>query len=180
MNPLSNLDYYRILGVSHDAEDVVVRAAYRALVQRYHPDKVDPKDRAKAQERIQAIQEAYRVLSDPPKRLEFDQTYRPSPSGKGAKGYSVWAELDPSFINPLDTQSWDALLHFHPMLTERFSRLAQTDPQMAQEYKSFLVELVAERVMAKVVKRVSKEADLKPADMTPDPKPVLRRLRVKT
>jgi len=32
-------DYYIILGVLPDAEDVVIRAAYKALVQRYHPDR---------------------------------------------------------------------------------------------------------------------------------------------
>jgi len=32
-------DYYRILGILDDAEDIIVRAAYKALAQRYHPDK---------------------------------------------------------------------------------------------------------------------------------------------
>ena len=32
-------DYYAILGVSPDSEDIVINAAYRALVLRYHPDK---------------------------------------------------------------------------------------------------------------------------------------------
>jgi DnaJ-class molecular chaperone len=30
---------YKILGVLDDAEEVVIRAAYKALAQRYHPDK---------------------------------------------------------------------------------------------------------------------------------------------
>ena len=38
--PLNNQpNHYSILGVATNAEDVVIRAAYRALVQRYHPDK---------------------------------------------------------------------------------------------------------------------------------------------
>ena len=32
-------DYYAILGVTPQAEDVVIKAAYRALAQRYHPDR---------------------------------------------------------------------------------------------------------------------------------------------
>jgi curved DNA-binding protein CbpA len=32
-------DYYVILGVLPDAEDIVIKAAYKALVQRYHPDR---------------------------------------------------------------------------------------------------------------------------------------------
>ena len=32
-------DYYSILGVMPDAQDIVIKAAYRALAQRYHPDR---------------------------------------------------------------------------------------------------------------------------------------------
>ena len=34
-----NKDYYRTLGVLDDAEDIVIKAAYHALAQRYHPDR---------------------------------------------------------------------------------------------------------------------------------------------
>jgi molecular chaperone DnaJ len=42
---LNGRTFYQILGVQPDAEDVVIKAAYRALSQRYHPDKWagDPK-----------------------------------------------------------------------------------------------------------------------------------------
>lgn len=158
-------DFYRILGVSHDAEAVVIRAAYRALIQRYHPDKVEDQDKAKAQVRIQAIQEAYRVLSDPIRKSEFDRTYHEQAGKRGLVATkTTWEMPKQRFSNPLDEQSWEALLHFHPQLTAHFSRLAQVDPVMAKEYKTLLTELVAERVMAKVVKRVSKEAEGKEAE----------------
>jgi curved DNA-binding protein CbpA len=32
-------DYYAILGLTPSAEEVVIRAAYKALAQRYHPDR---------------------------------------------------------------------------------------------------------------------------------------------
>ena len=48
--------YYDILEVSPQAEDIVIRAAYRALAQRYHPDKSsEPKESAEL--RMRAIQE---------------------------------------------------------------------------------------------------------------------------
>ena len=31
-------DYYNILGVSKESEGIVIDAAYRALVKKYHPD----------------------------------------------------------------------------------------------------------------------------------------------
>ena len=69
----SNNDYYRILGVLDDAEDIVIRAAYRALAQRYHPDKWQG-DQAEATRRMAEINAAYAVLSDTVKRAAYDST----------------------------------------------------------------------------------------------------------
>lgn len=66
-------DYYRILGVLDDTEDIVIKAAYRALAQRYHPDKwMGGKDQANR--RMADINEAFSVLSDPVKREAYDST----------------------------------------------------------------------------------------------------------
>ena len=69
----SNKDYYRILGVLDDAEDIVIRAAYRALAQRYHPDKWQG-DQAEATRRMAEINAAYAVLSDTVERAAYDST----------------------------------------------------------------------------------------------------------
>ena len=62
-------DYYSILGVTRASEEVVIRAAYRALMRRYHPD-ADAS--AEAAERAREINEAYSVLSDPEKRARYE------------------------------------------------------------------------------------------------------------
>jgi len=62
-------DYYAILGVSPTSEEVVIRAAYRALMRRYHPD-ADPS--SEAAQRAQAINAAYAVLGDPEQRSRYD------------------------------------------------------------------------------------------------------------
>jgi hypothetical protein len=55
--------------VTPTAEDVVIGAAYRALIRHYHPDtNPDPGARARAQE----ITAAYAVLRDPARRAEYD------------------------------------------------------------------------------------------------------------
>ena len=63
--------HYDNLKVAYNAPDVVIRAAYRALVQQFHPDKFP--DRAVAEHRIKIINKAYAVLSDPDRRKEHDQ-----------------------------------------------------------------------------------------------------------
>lgn len=65
------IDYYRILGVAHDASQQEIRRAYRKMAKRYHPDV--NKDDPNAQEHFQAINEANEVLSDPEKRKRYDE-----------------------------------------------------------------------------------------------------------
>ena len=62
-------DYYATLGVAPTSEDVVIRAAYLALMRRYHPDR---NSSAEAAERARAITAAYAVLSDWDRRAEYD------------------------------------------------------------------------------------------------------------
>jgi hypothetical protein len=64
-----NSDCYAILGLSPAAEDVVIRAAYLALMRHYHPDR---NLSAQAAARARAINHAYAVLGDPARRAEYD------------------------------------------------------------------------------------------------------------
>ena len=63
--------HYDNLKVASNAPDVVIRAAYRVLVQQNHPDKFP--NRAVAEHRIKIINKAYEVLSDPHRRKEHDE-----------------------------------------------------------------------------------------------------------
>jgi molecular chaperone DnaJ len=63
-------DYYQVLGVAEDAEADAIKKAYRKLARKYHPD-ANPDDPT-AEERFKAISEAYRVVSDPEKRKQYD------------------------------------------------------------------------------------------------------------
>jgi curved DNA-binding protein CbpA len=63
--------HYDNLKVASNAPDVVIRAAYRVLVQQNHPDKFP--DRAVAEHRIKIINKAYEVLSDPGRRKAHDE-----------------------------------------------------------------------------------------------------------
>ena len=67
----SKRDYYEVLGVGRDADDAAIKKAYRALAKKYHPD-MNPGD-ADAEKKFKEASEAYAVLSDPDKRLQYDQ-----------------------------------------------------------------------------------------------------------
>ncbi len=84
-------DYYKTLGVSKTATEKEIKAAYRKLARKHHPDV--NQGNAKAEARFKEINEAYEVLSDAEKRRRYDQlganwsSYRP---GAGAGGAGAW------------------------------------------------------------------------------------------
>lgn len=85
-------DYYSVLGVEPGAGEAEIKAAYRRLARKYHPD---VSKEAGAEEKFKAVSEAYEVLRDPNKRAAYDQLrargYRPGeefrpPPDFGAEG----------------------------------------------------------------------------------------------
>jgi curved DNA-binding protein CbpA len=68
------IDHYATLGVSPASDDVVIQAAYRALMRKYHPDTNPSLDAARKATEINA---AYAVLGDPGRRAAYDMARRP-------------------------------------------------------------------------------------------------------
>ncbi len=64
-------DHYRTLGVERMASTDAIKAAYRKLARKYHPD-LNPND-PEANRKFQAINEANEVLSDPETRKKYDR-----------------------------------------------------------------------------------------------------------
>lgn len=65
-------DYYRILEVSPSASFEVIKASYRALAKKYHPDTQTSSNTGKT---MADINEAYETLSNSQSRKEYDQQY---------------------------------------------------------------------------------------------------------
>ena len=68
-------NYYEILQVSRNSSPAEVKKAYYQLAKRHHPDR-NP-NYPKAETVFQNIAEAYKVLSDDKKRLEYDNIDSP-------------------------------------------------------------------------------------------------------
>lgn len=95
-------DYYQILGVDRNASQKAIKAAYRKLALKFHPDK-NPDDK-QAEEKFKEINEAHEVLSDPAKRAKYDQlgeSYRAWERMGGRPGgfdWSQWASGAPGGV----------------------------------------------------------------------------------
>lgn len=65
--------HYDTLGVKPDASENEIRAAFRELTRKYHPDRYSGDERGPAEERFQAITEAFNVLNRPESRDKYDK-----------------------------------------------------------------------------------------------------------
>jgi DnaJ-class molecular chaperone len=100
------LDHYRVLQVSRDAEPEVIEKAYKALSMKYHPDLAVTAERERATRRMQRLNEAYGVLSDPVSRTRYDRTLAAEDRGGGAGWERFWeAGLAGLFSDWLETRA---------------------------------------------------------------------------
>ena len=111
-------DYYKALGVSKTAKPAEIKAAYRKLARKYHPDA--NKGDASAEERFKEISAAYDVLGDETKRKEYDEVRTLGPmggyqgAGGGPGGFSFTTD------NPNRTYRYGSNRRYAPPPTGKF------------------------------------------------------------
>ena len=67
---MAKRDYYDVLGVQKNSSPEQIKAAYRKLAVKYHPDK-NPGDKA-SEEKFKEASEAYHILSDKERKQNYD------------------------------------------------------------------------------------------------------------
>jgi len=88
-------DYYEILGINRNASEGEIKAAYRKLALKYHPDR-NPDDKT-AEESFKEAAEAYEVLHDSQKRNIYDQYGHQGIEGTGFSGFGGFEDIFSSF-----------------------------------------------------------------------------------
>lgn len=75
-------DYYEILNLEKDANQSEIKDAFRSQSKKWHPDKNKDAD---TKSRMQDINEAYIILSDPEARKRYDREYKNFRESKSTK-----------------------------------------------------------------------------------------------
>jgi len=115
-------NHYDILGISLESSQEEIKQAYHRLAMEYHPDK-NPSPRAA--ETMKQINEAYRILSDPSLRADYDKRfslssddniysrwYRPQTDGFGRGTPPVWHETTSRYEAPGPTVTYESVTMF--------------------------------------------------------------------
>ncbi|MDA1079133.1 MAG: DnaJ domain-containing protein [bacterium] len=127
-------DYYEILGLTKSASASEIKASYRKMALKWHPDK-NQSNKPEAEEKFKEINEAYQVLSDAQKKQQYDQfghaAFDPA-SGMGGNPFAGGSRQGPftytysSGASPFgDTDFGDPFEIFEQFFGGGFSRAAQ-------------------------------------------------------
>jgi len=134
---LNGRTFYQILGVQPDAEDVVIKAAYRALSQRYHPDKWagDPKV---GSDRMIELNRAYAVLSDAVQRQRYDDELSSSGEESVLSEDMNVEEILREVLSEQDL-AWEVATDYLPRLGDYLASLKKINSGLAFTNKAILV-----------------------------------------
>ena len=91
----TEIDYYELLECERGADEAALKASYRRLAMKWHPDK-NPGDTA-AEQRFKAISEAYDRLKDSQKRAAYDRyghtAFQQGGNGGGAQDFGGFSDI---------------------------------------------------------------------------------------
>jgi DnaJ-class molecular chaperone len=120
---MATRNHYVVLGVPRGESRAGIRAAFRDLVKRHHPDR----SRAEDANRFREVVEAYRVLEDPETRRAYDEDLRRQEQDETVRirrrrpVAGGWVEPEPLVSQPLDV--FGAPEEVRPSLDALFERM---------------------------------------------------------
>jgi curved DNA-binding protein CbpA len=162
-------NHYDVLGVQATASPDEIRRRYKFLVIAFHPDRFlrTPEHHALAEQRIKQVNEAYRVLSNPQSRSEYDLARLSSFAGMSA-GVTVQPFLAQLQHEALQSQARSAQLEhevaswrtrYEAVLSEKaLLQQAQADRQLVYEQEQQALQAVIDRLTHQLERLAQEQA----------------------
>lgn len=122
--------HYEVIGVSKEASTAEIKTKYKQLVKKYHPDVYKGGDASI----FKNVQEAYKVLINPKKRLDYDESLRGAagPESGSTASQSDWNDMQADYKQ--NTSSKDFYKDFNKV---------EVNPQdLDKEYVKFFSQKV--------------------------------------
>lgn len=124
-------NHYLTLGISPSAEAEVIKAAYRALSKKYHPDVSTSETSVK---KFQQINLAYETLSNSTKRQVYDNELK-------ANGGCFFSDEDTKNYNYFEFEDdWKLAIEYNPNIQYKLNRLDLFSPALGISFKIFVLE----------------------------------------
>lgn len=134
-------DYYAILGVLPSIDPDALKAVYRALMKKFHPD-VFSGSKAEAERLSVAINEAYAVLSDPKLRAHYDSE-RGETDSRTKGQYDSQQDIRDSdaLLTEEQKEAWNYIIAFQPIVVKHYESLMKWSSQLALQFQITIIEL---------------------------------------
>lgn len=126
-----SVNYYDVLGVARNADPAVIRAAYKVLVQKYHPDRYSGSD---CKEKMTWLNLAFETLSDANLRRVYDEGLK----DESVNGACFSAEDSGGFI--FSSSDWEYACKYTPELKEIDVRLAAISAGLSGFFRALILE----------------------------------------
>lgn len=169
-------DLYEVLQVRQTAEPEVIRAAYRALARKHHPDF------GGKPERMAAINEAWAVLGNPTRRAAYDMAPHGTSLDRPSTTHAPMSEAPQpppapqtghglAGRRPASAAQGSSVLDFGRYSGWTVASLADHDP----DYLEWLARVPIGRRLSREIERVLARRASETAALRPTPKPAQRR-----
>lgn len=135
-------DYYAILGVLPSADDAIIKAVYRALAKKWHPDTFVG-DKKLAEQQLKEINEAYGVLCNATSRADYDARRNASSGQQQQREYEEPDAADRASFEAERAADWKFVLQYYPNVEKMRMELALFSSALALTFQVILLELKA-------------------------------------